>query len=75
MILAILNALAALPSLFNLVQSFCAQCALWYVQSAANTTMADIADAAACAARANTKEERDAALDKWRTALSRPRIS
>jgi len=75
MILAILNALAALPSLFGYIQSFCAQCALWYVQSCNNSVLAAVADAAAASARANNKEERDAALDLWRTAMSKPRVS
>jgi len=75
MVLAILNAIAAIPSLLGYLQTFAAQVVLWYVQSQNNTTLSAIADAAAFAAKAQTEADRYAAAQKWKDALSRPRIS
>lgn len=47
----------------------------WYIMTQTNETLAEIADAAAFAARATNETERYAAAEKWRVALSRPRIS
>jgi hypothetical protein len=71
---SIFNALAVIPQLLGWLQSFAAGVVLWYVQSANNDTLKEIADAAALASRANSKEDRLAALHAWRTALARPRI-
>lgn len=75
MVLAILNAIAALPKLLGYVQSFAAQVTLWYVQHQNNETLAAIADAAALASRAQTDDERYQAAQKWQDALTRSRIS
>jgi hypothetical protein len=74
-IISILNALAAIPKILGYVESFAAQIALWYIQSQNDATISAIADAAAFAANAQTDEERYAAAEKWREALSRPRYS
>lgn len=73
--LALFSALSALPAIMGYLKDFSAGVMLWYVQNSEQTTLRGIADAAALAARSNTKEERDASLDAWRLALGRPRIA
>lgn len=72
---AILSALAAIPKILGFVESFARAVTLWYVGRAQAQTHAEIADAAAYAARATTDEERYLAAEKWQKALSRPRIT
>ena len=72
---AILTALAAIPQILGYVESFTAAVSLWYIQRQNNQTLAEIADAAALAARASTDEERYAAALSWQKALSRARVS
>ncbi len=71
---ALFQALAAIPAILKYVQDFAAGAALWYVQGQTQANLHAIADAASLSARAQTKEDRDEALDAWRSALSRPRI-
>lgn len=75
MILAILNALVAIPKIAGYVEQAVGQIVLWYVQRANNQTLSAIADASALASRAKSDEERYAAAQKWQEALSRPRVS
>lgn len=75
MVLAIFQGLAAIPAILGYLKEFAAAVTVWYISNSQNETLAQIADAAATSARAKTKEERDAALDKWRAALGRPRVS
>lgn len=75
MILAILNALAAIPSILKYVEEFASAVTLWYCQRQESATLSQIADAAARSAHAQNEEERYAALDAWKKALSRSRIT
>lgn len=70
----IFKALAAIPTIIGIVEQVAAGAVLWYVSRENKETAKLIADAAAKAARATNTEERNAALDAWRAALSRPRI-
>lgn len=73
--MAVLGALAALPKIAAYVEQFAAACALWWISRQKTETLAEIADAAALTARAQTQEDRYAAIEKWREALSRPRVT
>lgn len=73
--LQLFTALAAIPKILGYLQDFAAGVALWYVQTMDRKTLSNIVDAAALASRAETQEDRYAALDAWRRALSRPRVS
>ena len=75
MVLSILSALAAIPSILGYVESFASAVTLWYCQRATNQTLSAIADAAALAAKASTDAERYAAAQAWQTALSTSRIT
>jgi len=74
-IVAILNALAAIPSFVGFIESAASQITLWFVQRQNNKTLAAISDAAALAARAQTDADRYAAAKAWQTALSKSRIT
>ena len=74
-IAAILAALAAIPQICSYVEQFAGAVTLWYVQRQNNETLAQISDAAALAARAQTDADRYAAAQAWQTALNRPRVS
>jgi hypothetical protein len=74
-VVAILNALAAIPAILGYVETFASAVTLWYVQRASAQTQAAISDAAALAARATTDAERYAAAQNWQTVLSRPRVT
>lgn len=71
----ILSALAAIPKILGYVESFAAAVTLWFVQRQNNATLAEIADAAAMAVRAETDEDRYKSAEAWQRALSRPRVS
>lgn len=75
MVLAILNAIAAIPALLGYVEKFAAQCALWWIQRQKAESLAAVSDAAALAARATTDEERYKATDAWHHALGLPRVT
>lgn len=75
MLLAIMNALVAIPKIAGYVEDFAAAITSWYVQRQKSQTLSMIADAAALAARAQTDEERYKATDAWHAALTRPRVS
>ena len=70
---SLFQAIAAIPSIINSLEQFAAGVAQWYIERTTKETLAQIADAAAFAARAETQADRLAALDKWRAVLSRPR--
>jgi hypothetical protein len=74
-IMAVLNALAAIPKILGFVESFASAVAIWWCQRQTGNTLSAIADAAALASRAKNDEERMAAAMAWRDALSRPRIT
>lgn len=71
----LLNAIVAVPKIGQQIQGIIALVVLWYVQKSEKETLTKIADAAAYAARATNQEERLAAAQKWKEALSRDRIS
>lgn len=73
-IFAIFTAIANIKALAGYCAEFGKLVAFWYIENHTENTKKEIADAAACAARAKTKEERNAALDMWRSALSRTRF-
>jgi len=74
-VVALLNALVAIPKIVGMVEGIVAQVVAWYVARQTSATLAAIADAAALSARAQTDEDRYQAAAKWHDALSRPRIS
>lgn len=74
-VLAVLNAIAAIPAIAGYVQQAVQAIVGWYINKQNTETLAQIADAAASAARATNEEERYAAAQKWHDALSRSRIS
>lgn len=73
-ILALLNGLVAIPKIASYVESAVSTIVQWYVNRQTKETLANIADAAAFAAIAETQEDRYAASERWRVALSRPRV-
>lgn len=75
MIIAILNALIAIPKIASLVMTAVSDIVAWYVQKQTSDTLAAIADAAAFAAKAQTDDDRYQAAQKWRDALSRDRFT
>lgn len=60
----------AIPILDSWLRKFIAN----YMAGETKETLVAVADAAAFAAHANTKEERYAATDRWHAAMSRDRI-
>jgi len=74
MIIAILEALIALPKIGQLVVMFCTNIAAWWVSRQQETTYHEIINAAALSARAKNQEDRVKALQMWRSVLSRPRL-
>ena len=73
MIIAVLQALIALPKIGAMVEKAVREIVAWYVSNQQQETYRLFIDAAALSGRAKTHEDRIAALEKWRTALSRPR--
>lgn len=74
MIIAILNALIAIPKIAGYVEDLAAAITQWYVARQTSQTLGMIADAAALAARAETDDDRYKAAQAWVDALSRDRI-
>ncbi len=74
-VIALLNALAAIPAILGTVERFCATIVGWYVARQKADVLAAIADAAALGARAKTQEERILVATAWQKALSKPRTS
>ena len=74
-VIALLNALAAIPAIAGYLNQVIQTIALWYVQKQQTDALSAIADAAAFAARAQSDDDRYAAAQKWRDALSRARVS
>lgn len=75
MIVQILQALIAIPQIAGYVKDAISAVVLWYLSNQSSATMVQIADAAALSVHAENEEDRYAAAQKWRDALSRPRIS
>jgi hypothetical protein len=74
MLLTILQALIQIPSMVATVDKWVSEVLTWWLSRQKAQALASIADAAASAARAETQEERYASLEKWRVALSKPRV-
>jgi len=74
LVLAILNALVAIPKIAGYVQTFASAVVSWYVSRQTQETLSAIADAAALAANAKTDDEKFAAAQKWQTALAMGRV-
>ncbi len=72
---ALLDALVAIPKIGAMVTSACGAIASWWVQRQTQATLADIANAAALTARAQTDADRYAAADAWQKALQNSRVS
>lgn len=72
---AIIGGIVAFFRAIPIMDSWLQQLIAAYVTSCQQKTLSMIVDAAAMAARANTQEERYAAADAWRAALSRNRVS
>ena len=70
----LLEALISIPKIGDMVSAAIDSIVQWWAARQTAETMAKISDAAALSARAKTQEDRHAALDKWRDALSRPRV-
>ena len=70
----LLEALISIPKIGDMVSAAIDSIVQWWAARQTAETMAKVSDAAAMAARAKTQEDRHAALDKWRDALSRPRV-
>lgn len=75
MIVTILEALIAIPKIGAMVIDLCSEVSAWWLSRQKAETCHAIIDAAAASAKSVTKEDRLAALEKWRSALSRPRYS
>ncbi len=60
-----------LPKIGDQVNAWLAQLFAWYIQQQNQANVQAIADAAAFALRAQTKEDRLEAAKKWQDALSR----
>ena len=75
LILAILNALVAIPKIAGYIESLAAAITQWYVARQTAQTLSMISDAAALAAKAQTTEDRYAAAQAWQAALSRGRVT
>lgn len=74
MIIAVLNALIAIPRIAGLVQMVVQTIVSWYMQKQTSEALSAIADAAALGARAQTDADRYAAALAWKTALSKSRF-
>lgn len=72
-VLSILNALAAIPSIFSYVESFAATVMTWYINNAKNADFKAIADASNLQASAKSVDDRLAASDAWQAALAKSR--
>ena len=70
----LLDVLIAIPKIGEMVSAAVSFLVQWWSNRQTAETMAKVADAAAMAARAKTQEERYAAAEAWRGALSRPRV-
>ena len=71
LVIAILQALVALPKIGDLISGWLSQIIAWYISSQNERNAQAIADAAAFSLRAQTKEDRLEAAKKWQAALSR----
>lgn len=74
-LLQLFAALASVKALVGYAEEFARGVVAWYVQNATSTTLAEIADAAAMQARAESDEDRYKAAEAWQKALSRPRVT
>ena len=69
----LIKALAAIPAIIGSIKEFAAGVSYWYAEIQTKETLAEIADAAALSARAETQDDRYAALARWKSALSNTR--
>lgn len=74
-ILTIVKALAGMPAFTDKVLAIVGEISSWYINQANEATKMKILDAAAMAMRAKNEEQRYAAAEAWRKALSRPKLS
>ena len=74
-VIAVLNALVAIPKIGDLVMQIVSGISAWYCAKQTGDTLRAISDACAFAARASNEEERYQAAERWRSALSRDRVS
>lgn len=74
-LVAVLNAIAALPAIAGYLEKFCQVVIGWWVAKQHNEVLAGISDAAAFAAHASNEGERLIAAQKWKDALSKPRTT
>lgn len=72
-VITLLNALAAIPSIFKYVDEFASAVVTWYMSYQKTETLSEIADAADAQARAVTDQDRYLAADLWAKALKRDR--
>lgn len=74
-ILAVLNAISAIPKIAGYVEQLAAAMTTWYVQRQTAQNKQAIIDALALDLHAQSDEDRYAAAKAWQDALSRPRVS
>lgn len=72
-LLAALQAVAAIPKIGAYVEQGCAAIVLWWAQRQDKANQAHILDALAAGMKAQTKEARLEASKKWQDAISRPK--
>lgn len=70
-VIKILEAMIALPKIGEQIRELIGAVSAWFMSIQDEANAKKIADAAAFALRAKTEEERYAASQKWRDALSR----
>lgn len=75
LVLSILSAIAAIPKIGAMVETFIAQIVGWWTQRQTNDTLAQIADACNVSINSKTDEDRYAAAAAWQKALSNARVS
>jgi len=73
MIIKILEFLFKIPALVSTLDKWLTEIISWYLSKQTKDTLSEIADAAAFASKAKTKEERYEAAKKWQDAISRTR--
>lgn len=73
-VMALFSALSSVPKIAAILEKFAAAVVLWYIGRSEMETNKIIIGAASAAARARNQEERYVALERWKDALSRPRI-
>ena len=75
MIIAILEALIAIPKIAGIVQGMISQVVYWWILKQKTDVLAAIADAAAMTAMAESDEDRFQAAATWQAVLKKSRAS